>query len=424
LSKEKQLEKINKKETTKIIFSSYLDRWRSLTDYLEFIYERLLLIKRLLKKDGNLFVHLDWHASHYVKVLLDEVFGYEHFRNEIVWCYTGPSKVKNDFPKKHDIILRYSKSNNPRFYPIRTPYKSGIHDTKGTAMNYSGRKISLEEINRRGKVLEDWWTDIWATERYRKEYLYFDTQKPLRLLERIIKSTTKEGDLIGDFFMGSGTTIIASERLGRKWVGCDNSWVSYTFVNKRLGLLKKEKQKISPFMIYFQEKQKILKEIAFLWERKEDENKSTRQKEHINHKNFHKKQSSSHHFPIVLKTAISPMNIKNNYDLSPNVDVKILEKNDRFLKLEVKNYSVPEFFLSKIKSNKKLGEYDTIQLLEYIKIGFLEKDTIFFNDIRCLELVDNKIILEIENIWKKNKELLILELGDIIGNVLFLGIDL
>ena len=213
---------------------AYSDIWNNLQNYLQFLYPRLVLIRQLLKKDGTLFVHLDWHVSHYVKILLDHVMGSENFRNEIIWCYTGPNRSKQDFPKKHDVIFRYSKSKKVKFHPVYVPYRSGIHDTRGTAMRYQGKSVDFSEKESRGKQLEDWWVDVWAAERYRSDFSYYATEKPKKLLERLILSSTDKGDLVGDFFAGSGTTLVVAEETGRKWIGADYSLHSVNLSRAKL----------------------------------------------------------------------------------------------------------------------------------------------------------------------------------------------
>jgi len=223
------------KEPSIIEERAYKDTWSGgIASYLKYMNERLVLMRELLAENGSIYVHLDWHVGHYVKVMMDEIFGYENFRNEIVWCYTGPSGIAKDFPRKHDIILRYSKTDNYTFNPIRVPHKSGVHDTRGTALGYTGREIDVEELDKKGKPLEDWWTDIWATERYRDELLAFDTQKPEALLKRIILASSNPGDIVADFFCGSGTTLAVAEKLGRRWIGSDLSKFAIQVTRKRL----------------------------------------------------------------------------------------------------------------------------------------------------------------------------------------------
>lgn len=240
------------KEPSVIERLAYKDMWAGGTDsYLDMLYPRLQLMKRLLAEDGSVYVHLDWHVGHYVKVILDEVFN-RNFINEIVWCYTGPRKTPRAFSRKHDVILLYSKTDRYVFNQLTIPHKSGLHDTGQVETFGTLRKSRIPEkqaeeikkLEKRGKVLEDWWIDIWATERYRNELLGFDTQKPEALLERIIKSSSSEGDLIADFFVGSGTTLTVAERLSRCWIGCELGKVGIQVTRARL-----VEQQAKPFLI-------------------------------------------------------------------------------------------------------------------------------------------------------------------------------
>ena len=229
------------KEPSIIEERAYKDTWSGgIASYLKYMYERLVLMRELLAENGSIYVHLDWHVGHYAKVMMDEIFGSggeknePGFRNEIIWCYTGPSGITRDFPRKHDTILRYSKSNEWIFNDVRISYKSGVHDTKGTALGYKGRNIDVKELEEPGKLIEDWWIDIWATERYRSELLAYDTQKPEALLKRIILASSNPGDIVADFFCGSGTTLAVAEKLGRRWIGCDLSKFAIQVSRKRL----------------------------------------------------------------------------------------------------------------------------------------------------------------------------------------------
>ena len=186
--------------------------------FVRFLYDRLILMKSLLKETGSIYVHLDWHVGHYVKLIMDDIFGKEKFRNEVIWCYTGPGRQQKDFPDKHDVIYRYSKSDNYifNFDNIRIPYvKLDTGKTHGIF-----KKQAL--LNERGKIPEDWWSDITPVARlHATELLNYGTQKPEALLERIIKASSNEGNLVTDFFCGSGTSCAVSEKLDRRWIGCD-----------------------------------------------------------------------------------------------------------------------------------------------------------------------------------------------------------
>jgi len=239
---------------------AYRDTWgRGISSYLAMMYERLKLMHDLLADDGSIYVHCDYRVNSYMRLILDDIFGKENFRNEIIWCYTGPRKTPKAFSRKHDIILLYSKTSDYKFNQLTIPHKSGIHDTGqvetfGRLREGKITKEQLEEIKeleQRGKVLEDWWLDIWATERYRSELLDFPTQKPEALLERIIKASSNEGDLVADFFCGSGTTCAVAEKLGRKWIGADlGRFAIHTTRKRMIGVQRRSKRENKPYRAF------------------------------------------------------------------------------------------------------------------------------------------------------------------------------
>lgn len=215
---------------------SFSDIWEDgMPGYLIWLNARLLVMKGLLKPTGSIYVHLDWHASHYVKVEMDKIFGYDNFINEITWCYTGPRKSKNAFSRKHDTILLYAKGENYVFNEQRISHKSGVHNTGQVFRAFGEPDLRLkEELENKGKLLEDWWVDIWSTDRYRNELIGYPTQKPEALLERILKASTKEGDVVADFFMGGGTTPAVAQRLERRWIASDISRIAVEITKGRI----------------------------------------------------------------------------------------------------------------------------------------------------------------------------------------------
>ena len=232
------------KEASVIEEKAYRDTWgRGLDSYLQMMYDRLVLMRELLADNGSIYVHLDWHVGHYVKIIMDEIFGKENFRNEIVWCYTGPSRKVQDFPDKHDLILRYSKEEQRvlNLDAVKIPYSERFlkrrQYTEGTGGIYGGRERPDEVIEeyKKGKVPEDWWSDIPTGGQIpATELLGFPTQKPEKLLNRIIKASSNEGDIVADFFIGSGTTLAVAEKLGRRWIGSDLSKFAIHTSRKRL----------------------------------------------------------------------------------------------------------------------------------------------------------------------------------------------
>lgn len=237
---------INQKPTTIEQFA-YADTWKDGTvSYLRMLYPRLVLMRELLSNHGSIYVHIDWHVGHYVKVLMDEIFGKENFVNEIIWCYTGPGFWKDRFVRKHDAIYFYKTGENNTFNPQFMDYKSGIHVSKtGMVTTYGGgvKESNSEELENRGKPAEDYWTDIYTVDRVRSEMLGYATQKPEALLERIIKASSNEGDLVCDFFGGSGTTAAVAERLGRRWITTDIGKPATLVMRKRL-----IDQEVKPFL--------------------------------------------------------------------------------------------------------------------------------------------------------------------------------
>jgi len=203
--------------------------------FLEFLRKRLVFLRELLSEDGSIYVHLDYRKGQYCKVILDELFQEVNFRNEIVWCYTGPSQSENYFPRKHEYVYFYAKSSSSIFNPQYTSHRSGLHNIgqifKDTDVK---NKEYVRELEKRGKEIEDWWIDIWATERYRSELLNYPTQKPEALLNRIIKASSNPGDLVLDCFAGSGTTLAVAEKLGRRWIGVDCGKLAIYTMQKRL----------------------------------------------------------------------------------------------------------------------------------------------------------------------------------------------
>lgn len=197
----------------------YPDRWERLEDYLDMLYPRLALMHRLLAPTGTLYLHLDWHADAYARLLLDEIFGAERLLNEIVWVYHGPSPIRSAFNRKHDTILAYTKSSQYTFNAdaVREPYNPNTVKTFNSSPKAGFGKVPNLE---RGKVPEDWWY-FPVVARLHGERTGYPTQKPEALLERIIRASSNPGELVADFFCGSGTTPLVASRLGRRYLASD-----------------------------------------------------------------------------------------------------------------------------------------------------------------------------------------------------------
>ncbi|MBN2148430.1 MAG: hypothetical protein JW726_13665 [Anaerolineales bacterium] len=210
----------------------YPDAWGSLDAYLDMLYPRLALMHRLLSPTGAFYLHLDWHASAYARLLLDEIFGAERLLNEIIWVYHGPSPIRSAFNRKHDTILAYTKSNQYTFNvdAVRQPYHPGTVKTFASSPKAGFGKVPNLE---RGKVPEDWWY-FPVIARLHNERTGYPTQKPAALLERILLASSNPGDLVADFFCGSGTTALAASRLGRHFLANDASWRAVHTTRTRL----------------------------------------------------------------------------------------------------------------------------------------------------------------------------------------------
>ena len=209
----------------------------SLAPYLLNMALRLRAMRRILKSTGSIYLHCDPTASHYLKLLMDSIFGKVNFRNEIVWCYRGAGYPKKDFGKKHDIILRYSKSSHYTLNvdDVRVPYADAtVERFKHHIGNVrSGIDYGQQSLNTLGRHPDDWW-QIQPIAPSSKERLGYPTQKPLSLLKRIIKASSKPGDVVLDPFCGCGTTVHAAEKLDRSWIGIDISKFAVGLIRDRV----------------------------------------------------------------------------------------------------------------------------------------------------------------------------------------------
>ena len=219
---------------------AYSDTWSDGTaSYLAMITPRLILMRELLADTGSIYVHLDWHVGHYVKVILDEVFGKSNLRNEIVWCYNGPgSPGMRQFNRKHDAIYWYSKTGNWKFNDraIRVAHSDKTLDNFKAGLAGSGFIADTYDLAAEGKIPESWWNMAIAG-RYPidgAKRVGYDTEKPLPLLERIIKASSDEGDLVADFNGGSGVSAYVAEKLGRRWITTDLGKPACMIMRKRL----------------------------------------------------------------------------------------------------------------------------------------------------------------------------------------------
>jgi DNA modification methylase len=234
---------------------AFEDRWKGgINAYLNNLMERIQKLYEKLKPTGLIFVHLDWHICHYVKVEMDKIFGYRRFLNEIIWYYKTGGMSRRWFGRKHDNILLYSKTGEYQFNQLKE--KSYL------AHKYGFSNIEIKE-DEEGYYTEVGMRDVWdipALRGNQPETLGYPTQKPVALLERIIRVSTNPGDIVLDAYCGCGTTLAAAQNLGRRWIGIDVSQSAIRVVEQRLkkigainfevhGLVKSLKQlrELEPF---------------------------------------------------------------------------------------------------------------------------------------------------------------------------------
>jgi DNA modification methylase len=216
------------------------DSWGGeLRGYLKFLEARLEKMNRLLKPTGTIYIHLDWHVVHYVKVMLDEIFGYEHFLNEIIWSYRTGGRSKRWFARKHDTILVYAKQNGQHKFNLQ---REGGYRTDGMNYDEQGRPYKQTRKGRLyfhpdGPALTDVW-QIPFLSTVSLERTGYPTQKPEAVLERIIRTSTDAGDVVADFFCGSGTTLAVARRLARQFIGCDISPEAVNLARARIDSIK------------------------------------------------------------------------------------------------------------------------------------------------------------------------------------------
>lgn len=210
---------------------AYRDTWENgMEEYLSMLAYRLLLIRELLAEDGGLWIHLDWHAVHYVKIIADEIFGQENFINEVIWTYKSGGVSKRRFARKHDTLLYYGKSKKYYFQAQKEKsYNRGYKPYR-----FKGVKEYRDDLG--------WYTmvnkkDVWQIDmvgRTSSERTGYATQKPEALLRQILESCTEEGDLCADFFCGSGTLPAVAQQMGRRWIACDAGRLAAAQTQKRL----------------------------------------------------------------------------------------------------------------------------------------------------------------------------------------------
>jgi DNA modification methylase len=225
---------------------SFSDIWEGgMPGYLIWLNARLYEMKRLLKKTGSIYVHCDWHASHYIKVELDKIFGHDNFLNEVVWAYTSGGVSKQWFGRKHDCLLLYAKNAGRHFIdlPSEKSYTRTLpepHTNSGTGLGVMRDDVcELCDVGRPGQkyrlvTMRDVWSDLRSLFRNDEEMIGYPTQKPERLLTRVINASCPADGIVADFFSGGGTTAAVAQRLKRNWIACDQSRVAVALTADRI----------------------------------------------------------------------------------------------------------------------------------------------------------------------------------------------
>ncbi|MXY14546.1 MAG: hypothetical protein F4Y53_02490 [Proteobacteria bacterium] len=217
--------------------------------YLVYMAPRLLEMHRILKDTGSIYLHCDWHMAHWLRIVLDTIFGKPNFKNEIVWCYTGPSNTKRYYPRKHDTLFFYTKGPGWKFNAenIRVPYKQlntqrGVNQAKDPTKGIGGDLTieNVEAYREKGKIPESWWPEFSPVGRRKSERVGYPTQKPLALLDRIIRASSNAGDVVLDPFCGCATTCVMADALDRHWIGIDISPKAAELVRQRINDLTRE----------------------------------------------------------------------------------------------------------------------------------------------------------------------------------------
>lgn len=345
-------------------YKAYSDIWKSFEDYLEMMTLRLFLMKDLLSDRGSIYVHVDFRSVHYLKLIMDEIFGLDNFINEIIWSYKSGGTSNRYFSRKHDSILFYSKTK----YYIFNPVKEKSYNRGFKPYRFKGVEEFKDDIG--------WYTmvnskDVWQIDmvgRTSKERVGYETQKPEKLLEKIILASTNEGSIVADFFAGSGTTLSVANRLGRPWIGSDMSRSSILTIMKRMSDANYSKLEVN-------------------------KTGQTSDKDPINDK------GQKIHRQVLLESSSLAYNDKKKV----RIKLKGYKPDIERLKFTKKNKLIVEEIFHK----------DSLSLLDYIGLVRVKDRLIVYEDFKTREKsrIDTEFELDINN-----NEDLILIIIDIFGN--------
>jgi len=250
-------EKVEGQSQSLLEEKQYTDIWEK-DEYLQFMYERLLLMRELLSDTGSIYLHCDWHKGAFLRLIMDEVFGEDNFQREIIWGFeniSGFKSIAKNWIRAHDTVLFYTKTKrfdfNKQYIPYSEEYLKNFNKTDEKGRKYwqwsKDVRRYLDEI-KEGIPVGDVW-DIKYENNMSANRTDYPTQKPEDLVERIIKASTNEGDIVADFFVGSGTTPAVAQKLGRKWIACDINLGAIQTAVKRLNQIVQEQKKGQPKLL-------------------------------------------------------------------------------------------------------------------------------------------------------------------------------
>ena len=336
---------------------AFSDTWGKGEDsFLSMIYERIKLIKNLMSDSGSIYVHCDWRINALLKLVMNEVFGQKNFQREIIWdirVLSGYKTLANNWIRGHDTILYYTKSDNfifnKQFQEHSKEYLSGFKKTDPDGRKYMvahKKKRYLEDVIKKGKPYGDVWDDIPSFQQIptSSERVKYPTQKPEKLLERIIKASSNENDLIADFFCGSGTTLAVAEKLNRKWIGTDLGKYAIHTTKKRLINIQRQKKDSGEDYRAFEllNVGKYQREFFF--------------KDYLYHKRSIKNEGSENYYYSIVLSAYQAKAIDNLNTLKG-------VKNNRFIAIGPFNLQVTRMFVEKVVEEcvqKKITKVDVL----------------------------------------------------------------
>lgn len=382
-------------DSTSFEEKQYGDIWTN-DEYLQFMYERLIIMRELLSDKGTIYLHCDWHKSHQLKLILDEVFGIEHFRNEIIWSYSTLGRPNDRFAQKHDTIFAYGKTNETFFNEedakvsysdeyIKSHFRDVDDKGKQCRKRFDAGKWRIYYPDS-GMIPNDVW-EIPYENSMSKTRLDYPTQKPEALLKRIIKSSTKKGDIVFDCFMGSGTTQAVAMKLGRRFIGVDINLGAIQTTTKRLATIANE---INSAQQVFTDEEQVKKYTSF-------------EIYNVNNYDFFRNPIEAKNL-IIDALEIQPFNQGNLWDGELNGRmVKIMPVNRIATKADlaelIHNMPYKEYDRKKAENPNEPVEVITIVCMGHepdLKAGLIKELSQYKFDVEILDILRDKKNLQLK----------------------------